>query len=352
MKKLSTIFLILLLFSNSAFSQTQLSFRFSNPLFIEGSPQLFQFDVDVKANETGTFLRDLQVYFDYNPWAFGDSIVTNGKVTVTSLDLMQNHYQVVNQADNTSSKFAVIIDATEEMNHSGSVENFNEMPISFTGLLRFQVEIADANETTGISFYQVLMNGGQYRQSTSFIEPVVYLNPNIYENSLSNLSLKGHEIDLPSGWTGISSYLNPFESDVENLFDPIINELILLQNFTGFYFPGENVNTLGNWNRTYGYMIKVNNNCQLKIVGNEINDKTLILTAGWNLIPVLSACQANTTSIFADVLSNVIIVKEVAGIGIFWPEQGINSISTLKPGKAYFVKMATSGSISFPNCDD
>jgi len=351
MKKFYTVLLLLVFSGSLAISQTQLSFRFSNPLIIEGSPQLFQFDVEVKANETGTFVRDIQIYFDYNPLAFGSNIFANGKVVVTNLDLMNGLYQIVNQADNTNSKFVVITEATEEMDHIGSAAWFNEVPLTFTGFLQFQIEIADSNETAGISFDQVLMNGGQYNQSTGLIEPVAYLNPNIYENSLSNLSLNGHELSLPSGWFGISSYLNPFNENVETLFAPINNELIILQNFAGFYFPGENVNTLGDWNRTSGYMIKVNSNCQMSIMGSETDDKTLNLTSGWNLMPVLSSCDVNTTEIFASILPNLIIVKEVAGTGVFWPEPGINSLPYLKPGKAYFVKMAGEGSVTFPVCN-
>jgi len=351
MKKLSAFLLVLLLSCNLAFSQTQLSFRFSNPLIIDGSPQLFQFDVEVKANETGTFVRDIQIYFDYNPLAFGGDIVANGKVVVTNLALMNGHYQTINQTDNTSSKFAVITEATEEMNQHGSAIYFNEVPLNYIGFLRFQIEIANTTETAGISFDQVLMNGGQYRQSTTSVEPVVYQIPNLYENSLENLSLKGQEIILTTGWSGISSYLNPFNESVETLFAPIDNELIILQNFAGFYFPGENVNNLGNWNRTSGYMIKVNDNCQLKIMGSETDDKTLNLTAGWNLIPVLSSCDVNTAAIFTAILPNLIIIKDVAGTGVFWPEQGINTIPFLKPGKAYFVKMAGEGSVTFPVCN-
>ena len=77
MKKRHTILMIFILFSSFVFPQTQLSFRFSNPLIIEGNPDLLQFDVEIKADETGTFLRDLQIYFDYNSLAFGSNIFIN-----------------------------------------------------------------------------------------------------------------------------------------------------------------------------------------------------------------------------------------------------------------------------------
>jgi len=350
MKKLCTALMIFILFSSFAFPQAQLSFRFSNPLIIEVNPALLQFDVEIKADETGTFLRDLQIYFDYNSLAFGSSIFTNGKVTVSNLAIMNNHYQMVNSADNKSSKFAVILEATEEMNHPGSAWYFNEVPITYTGLLRFQIKISDTTQTSGIAFDQNLMKGGQYMQATASTDPVSYQFANIYDNSLVNLSLTGQKIFLTSGWSGISSYLMPFNEDVETLFNPIINELVILENYSGFYFPAENVNTLGDWNSASGYMIKVNGNCQLGIVGSEMDKESLTLTGGWNLLPVLSTCEVNTAELFSEVLSNIIIVKEVAGTSVYWPEMGINTMPFLKPGKAYFVKMAASVEIEFPAC--
>jgi hypothetical protein len=47
---------------------------------------------------------------------------------------------------------------------------------------------------------------------------------------------------------------------------------------------------------------------------------------------------------------DVIIVKEVAGWNLYWPEFGINSLGALSPGKAYFVLMASNGNIEFPAC--
>lgn len=350
MRKRWAILIMSILYGTLSFPQAQLSFRFSNPLIIEGFPDLLQFDVEIRANEAGTFLRDLQIYFDYNASAFGSSIFTSGKTTVNNLALMNNHYHLVNQNDNTSSKFAVIIEANEEMNHQGSSWFFNEVPRTYTGLLRFQIKIADTNQISGINFDQDLMNGGQYMQSTTSTDPVSYQPLNIYDNSLANLSLTGHQIILPSCWSGISSYLIPLNNNIENLFNPVISELIILKNFDGLYLPDSNVNTLGTWNNASGYMIKVSNNSQLLMMGSEEVDKTLTLNTGWSLLPILSSCEVNTLILFSEVLSDIIIVKEVAGTGIFWPAMRINTIPFLKPGKAYLVKIAFTRVIIFPVC--
>jgi len=351
MKKISIILTSLLLISGCLFSQTQLSFRVSNPHVIYGTPDVFQFDVDVKADVSGTFQRDLQVYMDYNTAAFGADIVANGKLSVTTLELMSDHYQIVNITDNTTSKFAVITDAIEELTQNGSADYFNEMETSWLGLLQFQIEITDANELTGIAFDEALMNGGQYMQDISSTDPISYFDPSLYENAITDITLVGQDIQFTEGWIGVSSYMLPVDADVENMFNPIVDELVILQNFYGAYVPSMEVNTLVNWDNNSGYMVKVNNDCQLKILGNNYEESDLTLASGWTLIPVLSTCDVDTEALFSSVLSSVIIIQEVAGTNLYWPSMSVNTLPSLSPGKAYFVKMSAEEIISFPACD-
>nr|NQU92004.1 right-handed parallel beta-helix repeat-containing protein [Bacteroidota bacterium] len=153
---------------------------------------------------------------------------------------------------------------------------------------------------------------------------------------------------LSKGWSGISSHLSPQDTDVEFMFSPIITDLIILQNDAGFYWPDQNINTLVNWNTHDGYQIKVANTVELTIAGIRENNLTLQLAEGWNLIPVLSECAVDVEDLFNG--TNVTIIKEVAGWGVYWPAFGINTLELLKPGKAYFVMMESEGEITFPEC--
>jgi hypothetical protein len=188
MKKFTLIFAMLTMVSIVLTAQTQLSWQFANVEVINAGTQL-QFDVEVRADAATTYHRDLQVYFDYNTAGFGSDIVANGFVTVTPLALMNTHYVLVNSADNTGSKFAVITEASNEMTQSGSATYFNAMPTTFTGLLRITIDILDNTETAGIVFDAALMNGGQYWQSASTFDPIKYTDPSVYSNDLSALAL-------------------------------------------------------------------------------------------------------------------------------------------------------------------
>jgi hypothetical protein len=189
MKKFYVIFALFALISLTVTAQPQLTWRFANVGLINAATQL-QFDVEVLANAGGTYQRDLQIYFDYNTLGFGSNIVANGKITYTPLTLMDiSKYVVVNMADNTSSKFAIITEAIDEMTQPGSAADYTEITTSYQGLLRFTIDIASLGQSAGIVFDQVLMNGGQYYQSTSNTNPIKYADPSVYNNDLSTFIL-------------------------------------------------------------------------------------------------------------------------------------------------------------------
>jgi len=156
-------------------------------------------------------------------------------------------------------------------------------------------------------------------------------------------------LNIPHGWSGLSSSVSPIPCTIESVLSPILSDLIILQSETGMYWPAQNTNTIGAWNTHEGYKIKVVNAVELTITGSRETNKTLDLAAGWNVIPVLSECAVDVEALFAG--KDVVMVKEVAGWYLYWPEYGINTLGGLLPGKAYFVMMGSAEEIEFPECD-
>ena len=154
-------------------------------------------------------------------------------------------------------------------------------------------------------------------------------------------------IAINSGWSGISSYQNLADPDVENLMAPLGNNLEILLDLQHVYWPAGNVNTIINWNPYQGYIIKSNQNASIPFSGIPVGNRTINLSLGWNILPVLCNSEVNTASLFSSIGASLVIVKEVAGSGIYWPALNINTMPTLKPGKSYFVKVNNSCSISF-----
>jgi len=152
----------------------------------------------------------------------------------------------------------------------------------------------------------------------------------------------------PQGWSGISSFVIPDDPTIENIFQSIQDQLILLGNEEGIYCPAQFVNSLINWNPQSGYIARFDQETNIEFSGQVIQNGMLNLNAGWNLMPILSTCPVNTEAFFGDY--PVTIVKEVAGWKLFWPEMGINTLDTLLPGKACFVLMQNPANINFPAC--
>jgi 1,4-alpha-glucan branching enzyme len=157
-----------------------------------------------------------------------------------------------------------------------------------------------------------------------------------------------HEITLFEGWNSLSSHLMPASTDINDVMDPIANELIILQTMTEVLFPDGNLNTIQTWDSQSAYKIKVSADVVLTITGTPEQNKTLQLEEGWNLMPVISAVPVNAEALFGDVIEHVIVVKGIAEIGILWPEYDINTLGTLMPGKAYFVKTSQAIEVTFP----
>ena len=158
-------------------------------------------------------------------------------------------------------------------------------------------------------------------------------------------------INIPAGWSGLSSCLIPEDTDINAIFQEVMADVVMLQNMGGVYYPEMGVNTIGQWDNHEGYKIKVTNDITLNISGWTDLSNEIDLSIGWNLVPVLSECDVQVNKLFVNVADAVVLVKEVAGPGIYWPSMNINTLGLLKPGKAYFVKVTDDVTVSFPGCE-
>ncbi len=156
---------------------------------------------------------------------------------------------------------------------------------------------------------------------------------------------------LPEGWTGLSSNIIPYDLQVENIMAPFANKLIIIRNFEGEYWPSQDVNTLESWDVNSGYMIKSSHNGLIDFYGGIIENGTIELHEGWNLIPVLAFQSVDVVNLFEPIVDKIEIVKDVANVGVYWPSEGVNTLCNLQPGKAYFVKAKEPATISFANSD-
>lgn len=155
-----------------------------------------------------------------------------------------------------------------------------------------------------------------------------------------------HEVSLPAGWSGLSSYIVPAENTITDVMAPLSPNFIILQTLDAMFYPGGTVNTIGTWDSQSAYKIKLTAGSMLNVIGYEETNKTYAMDAGWNLMPVIANMPVDASGLFSG--ANVKIVKDVAGIGLYWPEYSINTLGDVMPGRAYMVNMNNSGSVTFP----
>jgi hypothetical protein len=158
-----------------------------------------------------------------------------------------------------------------------------------------------------------------------------------------------HSVGFTVGWSGISSWIDPFDPSIENIFKDVENQLITLSNFTGVYYPGYNINTLNNWDSQDGYQVKFSEMVDQKFIGAANTNRIVDLVAGWNYLPVVVACPVDVEELFEN-MTEVEMIKEIAGNGVYWPAMGINSIGELQPGNAYLIRVTGQIEVEFADC--
>jgi subtilisin family serine protease len=237
----------------------------------------------------------------------------------------------------------------------GTVNNWdNNLPLA-----NIQIEIDDLGLSTisGPDGYYEFVDvpAGEYyvsiNQEGYFRTAILaYIDPweTSYEDMFA-IPIHDNQFQIPQGWSGISSvyYMYP---DVSSIFAQHSDDMIIISSMDGFYYPGQNVNTLGRWENSPGYKIKTLNPLNFSYPGWKRQLSTLSLPAGWSFLPCWSDCAVNIEDMFDDAGTQPVIVKEIAGSSVYWPDKSINSLSNLYPGSAYLVLMNSATAVQFPEC--
>ncbi len=199
MKNVFTLILALFSFSQ-AFTQTYgLEWAFSNPQVVGPmNARKFQFDVLMKATTNGSFHQAGDVYINYNPAAFGTQVVTNAKVTVLKLNLLNEEAfpgfpkYLLRQNDNydpVDDLYSIALNWEAQINNAPFM---TAVPDVLTPFVRVSIEILDSTKLAGVKLYPKLMEAvnGQvfYLTNTQYTVPYTYSN-NLFIYSLNGSTL-------------------------------------------------------------------------------------------------------------------------------------------------------------------
>ena len=154
-------------------------------------------------------------------------------------------------------------------------------------------------------------------------------------------------INVPEGWSGISSYLSPEAPELPVFFGGQLDNVVFLENEQDFYQPGNGSSTLTVWNSDYGYLIKAATPFVLEVIGETKKTPSFAMPGGWSLMPVLSDTAIAVAALTSQPPASIVTIKEAAGMQVYWPAKGIETLKTLQPGKSYFIFLQNEATITY-----
>jgi len=161
------------------------------------------------------------------------------------------------------------------------------------------------------------------------------------------------EIVLNENWNDISLFVQPDNMSAETILQAIVNDLMIMSNLSSMYWPAHAINTIGDWDLTSGYVVKMQNPNTLPVPGSSLSVNQISLSASdgsWHYLPVISPCGGNVSDIFSSIQDDVVIIKEIIGTKVWWPQYGITTLDALAPSRAYAIKIADDVVVEFPDC--
>jgi hypothetical protein len=149
----------------------------------------------------------------------------------------------------------------------------------------------------------------------------------------------------PTGWTGISSNVIPEGSAaMEDVLAEAIEDMVILVGIDGIFWPGEQLNTIGDWDTYKGYKIKFASNSAFQFEGIALEDRTVEVEPGISYIPVLSEEAVAVEDLIVPLGDAIEFMFDIRFGLIYWPSGGILpgsspvSLDMLYPGFAYLTR--------------
>lgn len=182
-------------------------------------------------------------------------------------------------------------------------------------------------------------------------------NPDRYDHDKISIikTFKSHSeltINLPGNlWSLISSNIIPYPPGIESVMSEITSSLDYMKNDRGdIYHPGENVNSITNWNITDGYQINMKDDAVLTIRGTraDVTATSMNFAAQkWYIIAYLPQYSMPINTALETIQTKILMVKNSAG-KIYFPQYNINHIVNMVPGEGYKLSVSLASTLIYP----
>ena len=242
-----------------------------------------------------------------------------------------------------------------------------ELSFELSDYSGFEVSIPGNNDgainltiTGGIPPYSVIWSNGEstediYGLSEGHYTVWVYDSGSNSTNGVVNLEAPILQtINLPAGWSLISTYLVPVTTQITNFFSEVNSNILVVKDELGnFYWPQYGVNLIGNITQGEGYFINMQVPDTLKIYGELIQPEEITISApmGWSIIGYIRNAPEPIVDMLTDISEDIQMVKNYLG-QIYWPQLGFDNIGDMIPGQGYQVKMSVTRDFNYSGYDN
>jgi hypothetical protein len=250
----------------------------------------------------------------------------------------------------------------ESSTHQIQIQNHLLNPISWEATLMLPIPWASLSQESGIApgygaatidivFDATGLLPGTYTGEIFFTgagglgEQVVPITLEVFDDAFQKIM-----IPAANSWGYISTYIDlTSKMPLETALADIVEEMIIMLGTDGIFWPGQNINTLGNWDTYKGYKLKMGEEGLLVFFGDPVEDKTVSFPAGTHFIPVLSEFPISVLDVFSG--HDIEFAFGLDG-SIYWPLGGIvpgvpSALETLYPGYGYLVKFNAPATLDF-----
>ncbi len=194
--------------------------------------------------------------------------------------------------------------------------------------------------TSGL-YNVTLIVENEYQTDTLSRENFLFIIPPYYSQN----------IFLKAGWSGISTYVRPALPAIGEVFEPVSDAFFFAVNDQGVFSPDLNINTIGNWDTQKGLTVFMYEQAQITIEGYALTNNDLMLEQGWSFLPVFCQCS-HPVNLMSEIMGDDLkIIKEIGSWNIFWPDMGISTLDSIRPGYMYQIYMNQPYHFTFPECN-
>jgi hypothetical protein len=154
-------------------------------------------------------------------------------------------------------------------------------------------------------------------------------------------------IALPNYLTGVSTYLDLVDCDIETVLAQLGSDLRAFELINRVYVPGSNSFC---WDEKQGAKLYLETNAwptQLVVEGYPTLGPQMNIPQGWSIMPVWRQEAVSSTDLFEQLGGNLIIAISLTFTEAYWPDGNIFTLEQLIPGGAYLVKLNTAATVDW-----